>query len=242
MIRSIGLYPIIREISGSILTVQYTSLMYNTEQISILSEKDGFQPADFRDMGEGIAKDENGDLYFTTAGIYNGFKRIIPRNFVSPQSFVYIKALSIRDFFLPGSAGVNNIQQLSLKYFQNRINIETGTIDFYSQGKSHIRYKLEANGKKADWQYAPTNYTIRYEELPPGKYTLLIQAGNAGNEFIGPIKTIEFKINPAFWNTWWFRISAAIFVLLCFYILIRYRTQQKFRLQIGTFRKRKTNC
>jgi LytS/YehU family sensor histidine kinase len=40
------------------------------------------------------------------------------------------------------------------------------------------------------------------------------------------------NISPAFWNTWWFRIVAAIFVLSIFYLVIRYRTQQKFKLQL----------
>jgi hypothetical protein len=207
-------------------------LNVGTGQISALSEKDGFQISDFRDMGEGIAKDDNGDIYFTTAGFYNGFKKISPDRFVSPQSYVYIKTLQIKEFSLPLSFGPNSVQQLSLKYFQNRINAETGTIDFYSQGKNRIRYKLDGEGRKEDWQYAPANSTIHYEELAPGKYFLHIQVSNAGNEFIGPVKTIAFQISPAFWNEWWFRIPVGIVILSIFYFIIRWRFKQKFRLRI----------
>ena len=76
----------------------------------------------------------------------------------------------------PLSTGVNNLKELSLQYFENKITIETGIIDYYSKGKRHIRYKLESEGKNADWQYAPDYYTIRYEDLPPGKY----KTGDAG--------------------------------------------------------------
>src|SRR4030095_6271544 len=181
-------------------------------------------------------KDNSGDIYFAGYGIID---RISPDKYLSIPSSVYLKSLSIKEFHLPLSTGVNNLQKLSLKYFQNRIAVETGTIDYYSQGKNHIRYKLEGEGRIENWQYAPANYTIRYEELAPGKYTLQMQASNAGNEFTGPVKTVLFQISPAFWNTWWFRMAAAVLVLGLFYFLIRYRTQQRFKLRLERTGKEK---
>ena len=236
------IYGLIRDNNGNIWFNTYRSIYQlntRTNQVSILSENDGLPSVDLRDMGEGIGKDDNGDLYFTTGGIYSGFKRISPGKFVSPPSQAYIKSIAIKEFSLPSSMGANNIQQLSLKYFQNRINVETGTVDYFSQGKNRIRYRLERDKKKDNWLYAPSNYVIRYEELPPGKYSLQIQASNAANEFAGPIKTLSFEISPAFWNTWWFRIIAAIFILGGFYLLIRYRTRQRFSLQLERSEKDK---
>jgi LytS/YehU family sensor histidine kinase len=60
----------------------------------------------------------------------------------------------------------------------------------------------------------------------------MIQASNTGNEFMGPEKTLLINITPAFWNQWWFRIVAVVFILSSFYFVIRYRTQQKFHLQL----------
>ncbi|MES1214603.1 MAG: histidine kinase [Bacteroidota bacterium] len=229
------IYGMIPDNIGNIWLNTYRSIYRldaKTGDISILNEKDGFTASDFRDMGEGIGKDDNGDLYFSTAGFFDGFEKIRPAKFASPSSSVYIKSLTIKEFTPPSSTGLNDIQQLELKYFQNKIIIETGSIDYYSFGKNRIRYKLEREGKNENWQYAPANYTIRYEELPPGKYTLTMQASNVNNEFNGPLKTIAFQINPAFWNTWWFRIMAVIFIGLIFYGLIRWRLKQKFRLQL----------
>jgi LytS/YehU family sensor histidine kinase len=53
-----------------------------------------------------------------------------------------------------------------------------------------------------------------------------------GNEFNGPIKILLINISPAFWNTWWFRTLVAILVLGIFYVVIRYRTKQRFKLQL----------
>ncbi|MES1214605.1 MAG: two-component regulator propeller domain-containing protein, partial [Bacteroidota bacterium] len=169
--------------------------------IAMLSEKDGLSQQNFGGPFFG-AKDDDGDLYITDG---DGFNRISPDKYVSSASSVYFESLKINQQLFPLSAGINNVQQLSLKYFENNIVIETGIIDYYSKGKGHIRYKLEAEGLNADWQYAPAYYTIRYEQLPPGKYKLVIQSSNAANEFNGPEKILTINIHPAFWNTWWFR-------------------------------------
>jgi len=39
-------------------------------------------------------------------------------------------------------------------------------------------------------------------------------------------------ISSAFWNTWWFRITATLFIFGLFYAIIRYRLRQKFLLQV----------
>jgi LytS/YehU family sensor histidine kinase len=47
------------------------------------------------------------------------------------------------------------------------------------------------------------------------------------------------NISPAFWNTWWFRFVAAILVLGIFYLVVRSRTRQRFRLQLERSGKEK---
>ena len=133
--------------------------------------------------------------------------------------------MKINQQAFPLSTGVNNLQELSLRYFENKISIETGIINYYSKGKSHIRYKLEAEGKNAAWEYGPDHYTIRYEELPPGKYKLVVQGANAANEFNGPEKILLIHISPPFWNTWWFRILALLFAATLLYGFMRYRSR-----------------
>ena len=205
----------------------------------MLAEKDGYltQNLLMRIFAWGT-KDNDGDIYIN-ADDDAGFYRISPDKYVFSASSVYFESLKINQQPFPLSAGINHAEKLSLKYFENNIDIETGIIDFYSKGKGHIRYKLEADGKNAGWQYAPAYYTIRYEGLPPGNYRLILQSSNAANEFNGPEKILLINISPAFWNTWWFRIVAAIFVLGIFYLVIRYRTQQRFRLQLERSGKEK---
>jgi ligand-binding sensor domain-containing protein len=206
-----------------------------TGVLSVLSEKDGYKIQDFAWQPTNF-KDAAGNIYLS--GV-DGVDRIRPgRVGQFPSSSVYFKSLGVGQQDIGISTGVNQIEKLSLKYFEAPIIIETGVIDYFSKGKNTIRYKLEGINNN-DWQYAPANYTIRFEKLPPGKYKLVIQASNSGNNFNGPEKTLAIIVSPAFWNTWWFISAVALFVLMISYVLIRARVKEKFRLQLERSKKDK---
>jgi two-component sensor histidine kinase len=195
--------------------------------LTVLSEKDGYNKQVFGWQTPHL-KDMNGDLYFSGA---DGIDRINPARLdLFPPSTVYLQSLEVNQQPVSRTTGINNLDKLSLKYFQSPITIQTGVIDYYSKGKSSIRYKLE--GINDDWQYAPANYIIRFEKLPPGKYKLVMQASNSGNNFNGPEKILMLHVSPAFWNTWWFRTAAFLCALALTYVLIRFRVKEKFRLQL----------
>ncbi|MFN2440544.1 MAG: histidine kinase, partial [Chitinophagaceae bacterium] len=221
---------------------QISRLNTTTGLITTISETDGYQKQNFDSHGP-AAKDEQGKLYFGFANhgrTTGGLDRIYPEKYSSiATSSVYLLSLTInqKHFSLP--VGVNNLENLSLRYNQNTISIETGIIDFYANGKGRIRYKLKSGDKDEDWQYGPAYYTIRYEKLPPGNYELVFQASNAGNEYNGPEKIISIIISPPFWETWWFRIAAAICIIGLIYGLLRWRLQHKFRLQLERSQKEK---
>src|SRR4029079_9505577 len=193
--------------------------------ITTLTEADGYVKQ-INGEGSSAAKDARGNLYFGAWGEPSnvGLERIYPERYSSAAA-VYLRSLNINQKPFLLSAGVNNLENLSLKYDQNNINIETGIIDYYAKGKGHIRYKLEENGKDANWQYSPAYYTIRYLGLQPGKYKLILQASDVGNEFNGLRKIITIIISPPFWQTTWFRILAILFVLALLYGSIYYRSR-----------------
>jgi len=45
-----------------------------------------------------------------------------------------------------------------------------------------------------------------------------------GNEFNSPEKIVTIIISPPFWQTWWFRVLAAVFVIAIIYGIIQYRS------------------
>jgi len=215
---------------------QISRLNTTTSMITTISETDGYQRQKNFVGHVSAAKDEQGNLYFggnDTGRTKGGLDRIYPEKYSSDvTSSVYLRSLTINQKPFSFSIGVNNLEEISLRYNQNTISIETGIIDFYANGKGHIRYKLKENDNEGDWQYGDAYYMIRYEKLPPGKYELVLQASNTGNEFNSPKKILLINISPAFWNTWWFRILALVFLVDLIYAIVRWRLRQKFKLQL----------
>ena len=198
-----------------------------TNILTVLSEKDGHQNQPYPWLPIHL-KDDIGNIYF--AGV-DGVDRIIPEKMdLFPAPTVYLQSIEVNQNPITLPTGINDLEQLSLTYFQKAITLKIGVIDYYAQGKTNIRYKLE--GRNNNWQYAPGNYMIRFEQLPPGSHRLVIQASNSGNNFNGPEKILAIHVSPAFWNTWWFRSLAAVVIIGLFYLTIRQRLQQKFRIQL----------
>ena len=201
-----------------------SKLNIKTGKIILLSEKDGLKKQLY---GPNAPVEASGVLYFWGD---NGIDRVSPDKLAEsyPPSFVYFKSMEIKQKKIPLPTGINDVQELSLRYFQNKITIETGIIDYHARGGSRIRYKLE--NVNENWQVAPANYTIRYDGLPPGKYWLVVQASNAANDFSGPEKRLLIHIYPPFWQTWWFYFLSAIILAAAIYALFRYRLMQKIKL------------
>ena len=217
-----------------IQTIQSISkLNIKTGKITQLAEKDGLRRQSY---GPNPPLAAGGDLYFWGG---NSIDRVSPQKLVESYSpsFVYLKSLEINQKKVPLSTGINELQKLSLSYFQNEITIETGIIDYYTKGSSRIRYKLENINE--NWQVAPANYTIRYDGLPPGKYWLVMQASNAANDFNGPEKKLLIHIHPPFWKTWWFLTTAVVLLAMLFYVSMRWRFKQKFKSQLKQSEKEK---
>jgi signal transduction histidine kinase len=191
-----------------------------TGKVSSITEKDGWKEEGFKAANH-IVKDSNGEIYIYG---YGGLTRVNPAKFKEtyPPSSVYLKSIEINQQPFPLETGVNNLKELSLNYAQNRINIRTGIIDYFSRGKSQIRYKLGIN---ENWQYGPSDYSIYYEALPPGQYKLLIQASNANGAFIGPEKVLLININPPWWKRTWAYLLFALALAAALWAFVRYRSR-----------------
>jgi ligand-binding sensor domain-containing protein len=163
-----------------------------TGKFLTLSERDGMQKQKFR-WEHAHIKDSYGNLYF---GSGEGLYQINPDQFADtyPPSFVYLKTININQKPASLSGGANYVRELYLKHNENNLNIEGGIIDYYSEGNSHIRYKVE--GLNKTWQYGTNPFTINFDRLHPGKYKLIMQASNAVDEFNGPEKILLITIRP----------------------------------------------
>jgi signal transduction histidine kinase len=207
---------------------QIGRLDFTTGTISYLSETDGIRNIKF-EWFTPVAKDARGDIYFGSGAWVKedvGLYRVRPEKYLSaPASYVYLRSLKVNQKPFPLTRGINNLEELTLRFNQNTLTIETGIIDYYSKGKGRIRYRLESEGRNEAWQYGPAYSLIRYDGLTPGNYRLVLQSSNAGNEFNGPEKVLSIIIHPPFWATWWFRVLTVLALISGVYAIIQYRSR-----------------
>jgi signal transduction histidine kinase/streptogramin lyase len=92
---------------------------------------------------------------------------------------------------------------------------ETRSITFRYSGtnlsipqRTQFRYLL--GGLEQTWSSDASLRQVAYTHLSPGSYTFRIMASNALGVWNGPETEVTFKIQPAFWETWYFRLLCVI--------------------------------
>lgn len=134
------------------------------------------------------------------------------------------------------SSGSENIEpDLLLVAANNSVTIHFTALHYSNPGA--IRYYYQLNQQKDNWTEVSGGRSLSFRELAPGTYTLRLKASVSGNEF-GPITSFQFRINPPFWQRWWFILPClAVLGFLYFRLLklreknIREREAEKTELQ-----------
>jgi LytS/YehU family sensor histidine kinase len=96
------------------------------------------------------------------------------------------------------------------------------------------RYYSKLDKIDKDWSYAGNKGQTEYNSLPPGNYKFHFK-GITADGLAGDEKVTSFTVEPAFWQTWWFRSLVVGLLVLCVLLIInnvRSREQKKSALQL----------
>ncbi|ASG21046.1 ligand-binding sensor domain-containing diguanylate cyclase [Nitrospirillum viridazoti] len=87
-----------------------------------------------------------------------------------------------------------------------------------------VRYAYTLSGFDENWTEADaTQRMAAYTNLPPGRYTLLIKAGDRAGDWSTPVK-VSIKVQPAWWQTLWAKLAAVVLALAGVVALVQVRT------------------
>jgi len=81
-----------------------------------------------------------------------------------------------------------------------------------------VMYKWKLENFDADWSPVSAQHSVTYSNLPPGDYTLLINASNEDGVWNTKPFRYYISIKKPFWQEWWFIL---ITVLLCVFIVYK---------------------
>jgi diguanylate cyclase (GGDEF)-like protein len=83
------------------------------------------------------------------------------------------------------------------------------------------------DGLDADWIVAgPSQHSIHYSRLPPGRYTLRVGVTDADGRWSARELRLPVEVLPAVYQTWWFRALVALAAMALLYLAYRLRVRQ----------------
>lgn len=187
----------------------------DTKKITSYSEEDGIISNDFNFKASAITS--SGQLFWgTKMGVMSFFADSIETN--DTKGKLVATGMSIMGKYASVTDSVTLLQDA------NMLTIKFALLE-YSHARHYYRYRL--NGFNDEWNYTTDkNPSATYTNLPPGNYTLQVNAAVAPGEWLNQTKNIFVYVKPAFWQTNWF-IASCILLALALIVLIPYSRIKK---------------
>ena len=101
---------------------------------------------------------------------------------------------------------------LRVQHDANSVAVEFGSLDYTGPNLDLYEYRLD--GFDRNWIPTPaTRRVASYTNLPPGDFTLELRGTNRDGVW-GPVRRVRIEVVPAWYQTQWAKIGAALLALL----------------------------
>ncbi len=94
----------------------------------------------------------------------------------------------------------------------------------------HFRYRLA--GFDNGWIDADTGRAANYSRFAAGDYQFEVQASVGDGPWSDTPAALAFTVTPFFWQTWWFRLGAAVFLASLLATIVRLISYRQLRLKL----------
>jgi signal transduction histidine kinase/ligand-binding sensor domain-containing protein len=174
-------------------------------------------------FGPNVAKARDGKLWFN---IGDGVQLVDPHhvafNSIPPPS--YIERIIADNKVMWQNALGAPVSTLRLPAHIRDLSIDYTALSLTAPEKVHFKYKLE--GQDVDWREVVNRREVQYSNLRPGRYRFRVIAANNSGVWNERGDTLEFSMDPAYYQTNWFRASCVAAFFLLLWALYRYRVRQ----------------
>jgi diguanylate cyclase (GGDEF)-like protein len=104
----------------------------------------------------------------------------------------------------------------------NSLAVEFAALDYSAPSLNRYSYKLE--GFDRDWIETDAAHRVAdYTNLPAGDFTLFLRGSNRNGDWAQPL-ALHIRVLPAWYQTIWFRLAAALLAVLGVVSLVQGRT------------------
>ncbi|RMF56469.1 MAG: response regulator, partial [Calditrichaeota bacterium] len=161
----------------------------------------------------GFFEDWDGTIWFATA---NGLSHYFPQyDYITPSPpQIQLSNVSFSNY------AVNLDSLSSIPYPHDDLKAKVAILSYINPHHISVRYRLA--GYDPDWHILEGE-EIYYPNLPPGDYTLEVQARKYQYPWSESLQK-KFSILPPFWLTPWFMVLGMVFLIAVFTFIVKYRT------------------
>ncbi|HEY3619767.1 MAG TPA: two-component regulator propeller domain-containing protein [Candidatus Sulfotelmatobacter sp.] len=214
--------------SGHVLQVPRDKLLAGNIGAGDIRE---FGPADGLPSSEGVNRsrsvitDSEGRIWISVKG---GLSVVDPSHLASSWSPAIAHIESVR----ADGIAITPIDSIRVPADHKRITFAYTALSLAVPERIRFRYFLENFDRQ--WSEPSTAREAVYTNLGPGTYRFRVLASNSYGEWNGSESVIRFEVEPASWQTWWFRLTSAALlasVVLVFYRLHLHRLTQQLNMR-----------
>lgn len=132
------------------------------------------------------------------------------------------------------TTNIDNTELLTLPHDKNSFRIDFAALDYRDPDNIGYSYKLE--GLDKSWTAAGNTHSAIFNNVPPGKYRLLIRSTNSDGVWTDNIRSIGITVEPSFWQTGK-AVLLYIFLIICiiaistFILFTIFRLKQKVKME-----------
>ena len=185
-------------------------------QATLLDVSDGVRTHSYVSAVQNVTKASDGRIWYVA---YDGVSVIDPPhvsfNKVPPP--VHIEQVTADGKTYEAANG------LRLPARIRNLTIDYTALSLVDSARVRFRYTLE--GQDSEWREVVNDREVQYSNLPPGTYRFLVKACNNSGVWNEEGAVLEFSIDPAFYQTTWFRVLCVVAFLTLLFAAYRLRVR-----------------
>jgi signal transduction histidine kinase/ligand-binding sensor domain-containing protein len=203
--------------SSHVLRIKRDSLLRNSVGESDVREyglDDGLHGTEGVKRQQSVFADSQDKIWFS---MNRGISVVDPSRAISVSvpAIVHIEELSSDG----NPVGLNGPIRLSGGH--RRLNFAYSALSLSVPDRVRFKYKLE--GVDEGWSRPVAERQVTYNNISSGAYRFRVIASNSEGLWNSAESSVSFKIEPAYWQTWWFRLSGLLACVLAILLFVRLR-------------------
>ena len=162
------------------------------------SRSDGLESAEGVNRQKSVAFDPAGRIWFSLS---RGLSVIDPSHVAgnSASAIAHVESL------LADGSLVGLTEPVRVPASQRRITFAFTGLSLAAP--EHVRFRYRLDGFDRNWSEPTASHEAVYTNLGPGAYRFRVIASNSDGIWNGSETALPLAVDPAFWETWWFRLS-----------------------------------